>query len=164
MLDALLCYAILCYAMLCYAMLCYTGQSNSRSDSERCPPLAQTPIPMPKLFHSIIMALLLCFCASSFNLVFPVFLHLCLTSTDTILNSVLERSIIHNTQCNTEKVYNTLMYLCPLLACRPISSSSPSRADNPPWTERTHGLTGLEIKVMPSLSSLLPVYYHVLLQ
>ena len=154
--------------MLCYALLCYAGQSNSRSDSERCPPLAQTPVPMPKLFHPIIMALRLCFCASSFNLVFPVFLHLCPTSTDTllnipILNSVLERSIIHNTQSSTEKVYNTLMYLCPLLACRPISSSSPSRADNPPWTERTHGLTGLEIKVMPSLSSLLPVYCHVLI-
>ena len=149
--------------MLCFALLCYAGQSNSRSDSERCPPLAQTPVPMPKLFHSIIMALLLCFCASSFNLVFPVFPHLCLTSRDTILNSVLERFIIHNTQSSTEKVYNTLMYLCPLLACRPISSSSPSRADNPPWTERTHGLTGLEIKVMPSLSSLLPVYCHVLI-
>ena len=32
------------------------------------------------------------------------------------------------------------MYLCPLLACRPISWCSPSRADNPLWTERTHGL------------------------
>ena len=46
-------------------------------------------------------------------------------------------------------------YLRPLLACRPISWRSPSRADNPPWTERTHGLTGLKIKVMPSLSSYL---------
>ena len=45
------------------------------------------------------------------------------------------------------------MYLCPLLACRPISWCSPSRADNPLWTERTHGLTRLEIRVMPSLSS-----------
>ena len=40
---------------------------------------------------------------------------------------------------------------------QPISSSSHSRADNPPWTERARAPTGLEIKVMPSLSSALAV-------
>ena len=53
--------------------------------------------------------------------------------------------------------------LVPLWVWQPISSSSHSRADNPPWTERARAPTGLEIKVMPSLSSALAVILNTVI-